>query len=353
MEINGAQLRQARITAGIGLRELARQAGVSFGHLSQIERDLRTITPSDVLRYERALNAKIEDAVERADATASVDTMNLSRRDVIRGLGGASLAHSIPAFPDPEMRERVAADRPHGKVDPTVVGSLRETLGTYRRLEDSLGGVGVWSVVHSQLDTVTRLIPKSSGKVTDELLCLSAEHAHWLSWVSAGEGKAGAALSWLDMAHGWASDAGSVDLMSWVARVRSSYALRRDDTARALRLAEQARQLAHAASPATGAIAAHAEAMAAAAAGQADRARRLGDESYALGQRSPDAADRPSWLYWLDPVRVELLRADIAFAVGDWSVAAAIYSASLDMLRDYPRDHGYYESRFRQAQALC
>jgi hypothetical protein len=277
---------------------------------------------------------------------------------ITRGLGVPEELGGLPArsedlsywVPPPELRERIARANAAGRPDMRIADWIAGVLATHRRTEDVVGGRDMWPVVRSQLDTVTRQLQHASREQADRLLVLAAEHAHWLSWVADQEGKHGAALAWLDLAHGWAVEAGSYDLMSWVTRVRSHYTLRRDDPVRALRTAEVARQAPGPLSPAAASIAAHAEAMAAAAVAERDRANRLADEALELALRVPDEAARPGWLYWLDPVRARLQRADAAYAVRDWTAAAAGYAAELPALEGFPRDQAYYAARLADAR---
>lgn len=280
---------------------------------------------------------------------------------ITRGLNVPDELGGVPAreqdlsewMPPPELRGRIAHAHSTGRADMRVADWIGEVLASHRRAEDQVGGRDLWPVVRSQLDSVTRLIPNASGAAADKLLTLAGEHAHWLSWVSAQEGRLGVALSWLDLAQGWASEAGAYDLSSWVTRVRSHYVLTHRDPLRAMRIAEGARIAppGRGLSPAAEAIAAHTEGMAAAAIGERDRARRLSDEAYGLALQASDPGERPGWLYWLDPVRAQLQRADMAYAVRDWSDAAALYSASLGDLENFPRDHEYYSARYKDARS--
>lgn len=323
-----AVFREYRRAAGISQRDLESLVGMAQPDISAIERGRRRVTSTDVIdRITRGLNVPEE-------------------------LGG------IPARdpglaewqPPAELRDRVAHATATGRADLRVADWMVKVLGTYRRSEDTVGGRELWPVVRSQLDAVTRLVPDSSGQTADRLLALAGEHAHWLSWVAYHEGRIGPALSWLDLAHGWATEAGAADLVSWVARVRSYFLLGRSDPVRALRLAEAARY-APGLSPAAASVAAHAESMAAAALGERDRARRAGDEALQLALQAPDEEERPGWLYWLDPVRARLQHADVAYAVRDWRTAADGYGENLTWLEGYPRDYAYYAARFEDARA--
>ncbi|MEV4251660.1 helix-turn-helix transcriptional regulator [Spirillospora sp. NPDC049652] len=320
-----------RRVAGISQRELEPLVGMDQPYISKVERGIKKITSAEVIdRITRGLNVPEE-------------------------LGGVPAREQDLSdwLPPPELRERIAHAHSTGRADVRVADWIGEVLASHRRAEDQVGGRELWPVVRSQLDSVTRLIPDASGATADKLLSLAAEHAHWLSWVAAQENRPGVALSWLDLAQGWASEAGAYDLTSWVTRVRSHYVLTHKDPLRALRIAEGARVAppGRGLSPAAEAIAAHTEGMAAAAAGERDRARRLSDEAYQLALRVPDPGERPGWLYWLDPVRAQLQRADMAYAVRDWSDAAALYAASLGDLEGFPRDHAYYSDRYQDARS--
>ncbi|MFC8723791.1 XRE family transcriptional regulator [Streptomyces bacillaris] len=225
---------------------------------------------------------------------------------------------------------------------------IGEVLAQHRRAEDEVGGRTLWPIVRSQLDTVTELIPTANSAAADHLLLLAAEHAHWLSWVAAQEGRRGAALAWIDLAHGWAVDGDHADMASWVHRVRSYYSLRGGDPVRALRTAEASRSSSRI-SPAAAAAATHQAAIAAAALSERDRARRLADEALQLALRVPDEEDRPGWLYWLSPVRAQLQVASTAYACRDWQAAADGFREALPGLAGYPRDQEHYQRKLDDA----
>ena len=338
MTWTGAELRAAREAAGVSLTGLARTAHFSKGHLSNVESGRRGATSDVVLAYEQAVG----------------DFMALHRRQVLvagASLGGAVFTHGGVSdwHPDPELSERMVHASSSGRIDLGLADRITGALAEQRRAEDVKGGRDLWPAVRSQLDAVTRLLPRSSGADADRLLLIAAEHAHWLSWVAAGDDRRGPALRWLDLANGWATDAGSADMLSWIARVRSMYTLMAGDSARALRTAEVAYQLPDI-SPGAASIATHAAALAAAAVGRRDQALRLADEAHALAERVPHAEDRPPWLYWLDPVRARLQRADAAYAANDWSTAAAMFQECIGEVAHMPRDHAYYAERLAVAR---
>ncbi|MCX4661518.1 helix-turn-helix domain-containing protein [Streptomyces uncialis] len=251
--------------------------------------------------------------------------------------------------PVPDLRDRMAHAHRTGRVDLRTANWITTCLAEQRREEDEAGGLDLRPVVLAQLQSVTRLLPDASRDTADRLLLLAAEHAHWLSWVCWENGRPGPALSWLDLAAGWAADGGHSDMVSWVGRMRSYYALTHGDPVRALRTAEQARVV-PVRSPAAAAVLAHQEAIAAAAVGDRDRARRLADEAQGGAARVPDAEDRPGWLYWLTPTRSDLQAAEVAYVLRDWSDAAALFRSSLPGLAAYPRDHAYYLTQMEEAE---
>lgn len=250
--------------------------------------------------------------------------------------------------PPLELRERIAHGHNTGRTDLRTADWIGRVLAEHRRAEDEVGGRELWPVVRAQLDSVTRLIPATSGPVADQLMLLAAEHGHWLSWVAFTEGQTGPALAWLDVAHGWAVDGGHTDMASWVHRVRSHYSLKWGDPRRALRTAEAGR--AGRLTPAAAAIAAYQEGMAAATLGERDRARRLADEVVTHVEAVPEEADRPGWLYWLDPARAQLQAANISFACRDWGVAADRLREVLPALEGYPRDRAHFQARLEEAE---
>lgn len=324
----GAVFREYRRAAGgISQSALGSLVGLPQSRVSVIERGRHRVTSAEVMR-------RIREGLH-----------------VPEELGGVPARRELSAWdPPPELRDRVAhAHRTH-RTDLRTADYIRRVLAEHRRAEDVVGGRDLWPVVRSQLDTVTGLLPHAAGDAADGLLVLAAEHGHWLSWVAWQHQRRGPALAWLDIARGWAADAGSADMLSWLGRVRSYYLLADRDPLRALRTAEAARYAPTPLTAAAAAVATHTAAMAAAAVGERDRARRLADEARALADRD-DAERRPPWLYWMGPTRARLMHADTAYAVQDWSTAAAELAAALPGLEGYPRDHAYYTARLEDARA--
>lgn len=321
----GLVLREYRRAAGLTQVELEPLVGLPQPHISAIENGRRRVTTAE-------LQARITEGLQ-----------------VPPELTGAN-DHTFSEWAPPsELRARIEHAFATGRTDLRTADRLAGVLAHHRRSEDEGGGIGLWSVVRSQLDTVTRLLPDTSGDAADRLLLLAAEHAHWLSWVAWTEGKHGDALGWLDVAHGWAIDGGHQDMASWVLRVRSYYQLAYGDPRRALRTAEAARA-AGGTSPAARAVASHQAAMAAAALSERDRARELRDEALQLALQVPDEDDRPGWLYWLDPARAHAQAAEASYACRDWADAAAGLRDALPGLAAYPRDHDYYAARLADAE---
>ncbi|MET9088156.1 helix-turn-helix transcriptional regulator [Streptomyces sp. NPDC004237] len=320
-------IRRYRALAGISQSRFGELVGMDQGYVSRLERGLARVTSEDVVaRFRDGLQVPIE-------------------------LGGVDRRGQHDWAPPAELRERMAHAHNTGRADLRTANWIGRVLAEHRRAEDEVGGLDLWPVVRSQLDTVTRLIPHAGGDAADRLLLLAAEHAHWMSWVSWKHDQPGAALMWLDLAHGWAVDGGHGDMASWAQRVRAKYALDRGDPVRALRTAEAARHSGMGPlSPAAAAVAAHQAAMAAAACAERDRARRLSDEAHELALRAPDEGERPGWLYWLDPTRALLQRADVAYACRAWSEAASVYRDALPALAGYPRDYDTYKRRLDDAQ---
>nr|WTB35469.1 helix-turn-helix transcriptional regulator [Streptomyces sp. NBC_00830] len=320
-----AILREYRRAAGISQRDLEPLVGMPQPHISAIESGRRRVTSAEVM-------ARITEGLSMPPELTAV-----ARRPDLDEWG-----------PPIELRERIAHGHATGRTDIHTADWIGEVLAQHRRAEDEIGGLDLWAVVRSQLDAVTLLIPAASGPVADRLMLLAAEHAHWLSWVAAKQQRMGAALAWIDVAHGWAVDGGHPDMASWVHRIRSHYSLRVGDPVRALRTAEAAREHTGV-SPAARSVAAHTAGMAAAAVGERDRARRLADEALRLALRVPAEKDRPGWLYWLTPIRAQLAVADTAFACRDWQAAADGIRAALPDLGAYPLDRAYYQARMEDA----
>ncbi|WP_327371463.1 helix-turn-helix transcriptional regulator [Streptomyces sp. NBC_01217] len=320
-----AILREYRRAAGLSQRGLEPLVGMPQPHISAIESGRRQVTSAEVM-------ARITEGLRVPPEL----TMVARRPDL------------DDWAPPVELRERIAHGHAIGRTDLRTANWIGEVLAQHRRAQDEIGGQDLWPVVRSQLDAVTLLIPGSTGPAADRLMLLAAEHAHWLSWVTAKQGRTGAAIAWIDVAHGWAVDGGHTDMASWVHRIRSNYSLKYGDPVRALRTAETAR-LVIGLSPATASVAAHQAAIAAAAVSERDRARRLATEALELALQVPEEEDRPGWLYWLSPARAMLQAADAVYACRDWQTAADGIRTALPNLDGYPRDHAYYQARMEDA----
>lgn len=323
-----AILREYRRVAGLSQRGLEPLIGVSQPYIAAIESGRRHVTSVE-------LTARITEGLQ-----------------VPEELTGIPARPGLDEWTPPaELRERIAHGYRTGHVDLRTADWIGRVLTEHRRAEDEVGGRPLWAVVRSQLQSVTELLPGSSGQAADRLMLLAAEHAHWLSWVAWHETRRGPALAWIDLAHGWAVDGGHTDMQSWAQRVRAYYSLAHGDPKRALRTAEAARFAGPAPlSPAAESVAVHQAAMAAAQLGERDRAARLADEARKLADRVPDAGERPGWLYWLDATRASLQAADIAYACQRWGDAASGFREALPGLAGYPRDHAYYRARLDDAE---
>lgn len=106
----GGQLREARLEAGVGLDQLARLTGLTKGHLSRVERNLRPVTPSIALAYERALGVRMT-AAHEAYRVRSADVPRheegeddaMRRRDFL----GSIMAIASGARPAPPTADAV------------------------------------------------------------------------------------------------------------------------------------------------------------------------------------------------------------------------------------------------------
>ena len=323
-----ALFRRYRLLAGISQQHLGELVDMTQGYVSNVERGRHQITSAEVV-------ARIVEGLQ-----------------VPPELGGVGHDRALEEWaPTAELRDRMAHAHSMGRVDLRTADWIGQVLAQHRRAEDEIGGRALWPVVRSQLDSVTALIPGTSGPAADRLMLLAAEHAHWLSWVAWQESKPGPALSWIDLAQGWAVDGGHTDMASWAQRIRAYYSLAHGDPVRALRTAEAARYAGpRPLSPAAESVAVHQAALAAAQLGERDRAQRLAEEAHELALRTPDEGDRPGWLYWLDATRARLQEAEAAYACQRWAEAAAGFREALPALEGFPRDHAYYRARLEESQ---
>jgi transcriptional regulator with XRE-family HTH domain len=124
--VDGPALRSARDSQGVPLRRIARQAGMSHGHLSKVERGEygRPVTPAILHAYERVLGFKVADVVASGDLAAYDErrTATRSRPDWRPG--------QLSAFQRQSWRAQVAS-----------VGAGGSAGAPSRRLLDAAGRV--------------------------------------------------------------------------------------------------------------------------------------------------------------------------------------------------------------------
>lgn len=92
MPVDGQALRAARVKAGVSMRGMARRTGISYSHLSNVERGDRTATPSVVERYRRAL------ADKGHVLEAGGEDMHLLNVSELLRDAGAGLLAAVPAL---------------------------------------------------------------------------------------------------------------------------------------------------------------------------------------------------------------------------------------------------------------
>jgi transcriptional regulator with XRE-family HTH domain len=253
-------------------------------------------------------------------------------------------------LPTPSLGALVAAPRDGSAGGSQYVDHIAEQLANQRRKEDGDGrSPEIRAAVRSQLEDVASALPRARGHIGDRLLVLAGGHAHWLSWDAWRNGRPDAAHAWLNVGFGLAAESSSADLMSWMWRIRAVYAAGRDDPARALSAAESAISVRHQ-SPAAAAVALHALAMATAACGDHQAAARAAEGAYKTALRVPDPAERPEWLYWLDPVRAQIHLGDTAYAIGDYARAVDIWAEAVPQLDQFPKDQAVLEQRLETAR---
>lgn len=156
-----AILREYRRAAGLSQRDLEPLVGLPQPHISAIESGRRRITSAELM-------ARITEGLQ-----------------VPHELTGIPERPALDEWsPAAELRDRIAHGHRTGRVDLRTADWIGRVLAEHRRAEDEVGGRALWPVVRSQLDSVTQLLPGTSGAAADRLMLLAAEHAHWLSWVA-------------------------------------------------------------------------------------------------------------------------------------------------------------------------
>lgn len=264
----GTELRRQRLAAGLTLDRLAALVHYSKGYLSKVETGRKSPTPELARWCDTALGAGgalaalvPERAVSARPSPASHDgevwTLRMHK-------DGSSRFESTPG-----RRTNAATLAPGAGGDPggdsgrhagavlaldagglrasadaggtTLVEASRAVFAQFRRLGQTAGPALLLPALIAQTHTTEQLALRSGPRTRRELLVLAARFAEYTGWMAQEAGDDEAALWWTDRAVELAEAGDDRHLAAYALVRRALVSLLRGDVARAVGLAEHAR----------------------------------------------------------------------------------------------------------------
>jgi len=285
-DVIGEQVKAVRLAAGLSLRAAAAIAHLSPGYLSQIENGKRVPSQDVVARLARALEIPDLSPVP------------------------------IPSTSGTLNREAIAA--------------LSVSLAAQRRLEDAIGAAPLVAPTTTQLHLVTGMVANARGPLRSQILDIGAQWAQFAGWLHIAVGDYGGATRCLDRATDWALERGDVDMLSTTLNLRGYIAWKHGKPGTMLSLSQAAardRRI----TPGLLAMATQQQARAHAVLGDGESTDRLFDQVIGHAERiQPD--DEPPWIYFYNPVYLQLQRGRAYRILGRNAKAAELLTSGLAAL---------------------
>ncbi|MEU1523033.1 helix-turn-helix transcriptional regulator [Nocardia rhamnosiphila] len=331
-ETTGSALRAARVEAGIGLREFARQTHWSAAYLSQVERGQRPVSNEIRQAYVDALGTDL-------------DVPTPPTGDPVR------IAHEW-LLSDPPPVEHMAAGR---RVGSSLADEMERRVVELRRLDDAVGGSTLHPIVRCDLDAARAVVRDGSHspQVRRRLLRVVGELSQLGGWVYADAGRYRQAQRIYLEGVTAATEAGDRPLAGQLLSTLSYQLANVEDPRDAALLARTAlRGAATDAPPVVRALLGERVAWAAAKAGNDEAARRaldLVDDEY---DRRQPGDEEPDWTYWLNRDEIDVMRARSAVELGDAATAEALLSPVMERFpAERQREAALYRSWLAEAYA--
>ncbi|HMH91908.1 MAG TPA: helix-turn-helix transcriptional regulator [Streptosporangiaceae bacterium] len=232
-----------------------------------------------------------------------------ARIDALLGAGGELAALAAASETAPGDRERLAWAREHPRrVDLAAVESLAGVLAAQRHAEDTLGSAAILRPVMAHLAAVGDLVTEACGPVRAALVDVAGQWAQFAGWLNASVRKDATAIRLCDLALGWATEAGDVNMVSQVVSMKGHVAWMDGHPGPVIGLS-QAAQRDPRAFAGQHAISAAQEARGHAMTGDADAAERKLDDAMASAQAADEQHEEsPPWLYYHSPAYFQLQR---------------------------------------------
>ena len=151
----GARLREARLSSGLSLREVARQLGVSPSFVSQIENGKSQPSVATLYSVARLLNISIDDLFAQRTSASSVSTAEPLpvTADGTTAVSRSAFSSPVGAFQPSSKASKVSVTRPDNRPRLEM-----DTGVIWERLVDNSG---------SDLDFIRIVYPANSSSTSD------------------------------------------------------------------------------------------------------------------------------------------------------------------------------------------
>ncbi|MCP3802077.1 helix-turn-helix domain-containing protein [Allokutzneria sp. A3M-2-11 16] len=291
----GRELRRLRKEKGLTLRELSKEARVSFAHISNLEHGRKEPTAEIARNCDRALDAM-------GKLTALVPEM---RRRTRRRTETTHLMLTPPKDNDhpPRIGRRAAlfgaaaslmasGDRAPAVPDEQTLTRFRNLFEETRSLGQTASPINVLGAAVSISQLLQTATHQAHPSLQPELTLLRARFAEFAGWMAQESGDDGLALEWTNHAANLASQAGDRDLRTYALVRRGLIEMYQGNAALTIALAQRA-QLDERTPARIRGLAAQREAQGHALAGDRDSALRALDNATALLARARRSDSRP------------------------------------------------------------
>lgn len=216
--VDGTMLRDLRRAAGVGLRRVASSSRVpvSDGHLSRVERGIRSVTPAIVTAYERALRVRVSDALARRGRGGG--PFDGAQRQAFTS-AVATVAVGGPSGEPPErlLAAGVSTTPAPARVGAPEVAHVEQAAAMVRDLDRQYGGGSAWQVAGGPLRWAVRLRAATmSDQVRERLETAVGSLAATAGWAAVDAGRQEAARALFTLALDGAVRARDADLRARV-----------------------------------------------------------------------------------------------------------------------------------------
>ncbi|AUA09974.1 helix-turn-helix protein [Streptomyces malaysiensis subsp. malaysiensis] len=249
----GRELRRRRLAAELSLERLGKLVHYSKGQLSKVERGLKPPTPelarlcdthlkaggglADLVPHQAPAARNVPDSSQdgevwlmRLGKNGSSSFQRMDRRQVIAAGASSFLAMGVDGI-------RLSAEA--GGM--SLVDASRALFVQFRQLGQTAGPGAVLPPLIAQTHSLEQLAARSGPRARRELLILASRYAEYTGWMAQESGNDEAALWWTDRAVALATACEDHGLATYGLVRRALISLFGGDVARAIALAEAAR----------------------------------------------------------------------------------------------------------------